>query len=478
MKLNSITSLKSILYNKIENSTFGGLSKVVRSERILLKILWSMVLFIFIGLCSFAMIRAVFDYLAYEIVTSITVRTEIPAKMPTIIICNANGLNTATGSFFASQVYSLYGIVVNNNYLNFQINEFPNQINNKGNILTTRTMVMSAARDPQLTDDFRKSLGLSIKDMLVSCTFNSIECSDDNFIWLYDTYYGNCYTFNATGNDQISQSGKFTGLNMELFVGIPDSVEQVAQNGGLHIFIVNETVKVNPFSDSFKVAAGKQTNLLVNKKRIIKIQKPYGECTPDLNKIDSYPTYLYRLTFEIYNTYRQKDCFNSCYQFNLIAKLGCYSASFPYLSNTTLPACLQGMDLYNSLYYFSMFYIEEVSVRCEDCPLECESELYSLTSSSLDYPTQIYAEMLAKQSVILNRFANITPTYDQLKQSMVSVNINYNELGFTQIREKQKITTLDLVTNIGGTIGLFMGLSCLSFFELVEFAIELVHYFG
>jgi hypothetical protein len=198
---------------------------------------------------------------------------------------------------WASSVYSLYGIPVTKNYLNFTYgqNQFPRMINNKANILLTRTMVMSALRDPQISDNFRKSLGLTIKEMLISCTFNSIECSANDFIWFYDTYYGNCFIFNATGRAGISQSGKFNGLNMEVFVGKAIAVEQIAKNNGLHIFIFNETITTNAFSDGVDVSAGKETNILVNKNRIKKIEKPYGECTPDLNSISSFSSHLYKV---------------------------------------------------------------------------------------------------------------------------------------------------------------------------------------
>ncbi len=143
------------------------------------------------------------------------------------------------------------------------------------------------------------------------------------------------------------------------------------------------------------------------------------------------------------------------------------------MSNTTKSACLQGLDLYKSLVYFKLFYIKDVANKCSDCPLECDSEFYSLTTSSLDYPAQIYAAMLSKQSAIVSRFNNLTPSYELLKQSIAAVNINYNQLYFTQIKEIQKITIIDLATNIGGAMGLFMGLSFLSFFEIVELLVEI-----
>lgn len=154
--------------------------------------------------------------------------------------------------------------------------------------------------------------------------------------------------------------------------------------------------------------------------------------------------------------------------------MSCYISLFPYLSNTTIPTCLKGLDLFYSLYYFTLFFITDVAKKCSDCPLECDSEFYAITTSSLDYPTKVYAEMLAKQMPILNRFNNNTPSYERLKQSILSVNINYNQLSYTNIKESQKITILDLATNIGGTMGLFLGISFISFFEIIMLIIELI----
>ena len=54
----------------------------------------------------------------------------------------------------------------------------------------------------------------SSHNLILSRRFNSIECTADNFTWLFEGYYGNCFKFNAaTGQDKISLPGKFNGLN-------------------------------------------------------------------------------------------------------------------------------------------------------------------------------------------------------------------------------------------------------------------------
>ncbi len=107
------------------------------------------------------------------------------------------------------------------------------------------------------------------------------------------------------------------------------------------------------------------------------------------------------------------------------------------------------------------------------CPLECESESYTFTVSSLDYPTKVFANYIGKKSAIMSRYGNRTPSYDELKGSLVKLNINFQSLQYTLVEESQKTTWLDLVSNVGGTLGLFTGFSFLSLVELLEIIFEI-----
>ena len=192
--------VKLLLYRQGVHSTLDGLAKFLAAHRRVLKLFWAVVLLTLLGSCAFVLIHAILDYFAYEIVTTITVRNEMPAQMPTVILCDSNSLMTLHGVCFASSIYKAYNISISNNYLNYRYyqSSYPRMINNKGNILLPRTMAMSASRDPSLSDAIRQSLGLSFTDMLISCSFNSVECTANDFLWQYDTYFGNCFKFNGS----------------------------------------------------------------------------------------------------------------------------------------------------------------------------------------------------------------------------------------------------------------------------------------
>ena len=47
-------------------------------------------------------------------------------------------------------------------------------------------------------DTQKKRLGHDIRDILISCKFDGIECNANDITWNFDPYYGNCdYKFHC-----------------------------------------------------------------------------------------------------------------------------------------------------------------------------------------------------------------------------------------------------------------------------------------
>ena len=59
-----------------------------------------------------------------------------------------------------------------------------------------------------------------------------------------------------------------------------------------------------------------------------------------------------------------------------------------------------------------------------------------------------------------------------IKGSVLSLNIYFEQLSYTEISQNAKTELVDLVSNIGGLLGLFIGTSFLSFVEIIEIFIE------
>jgi len=103
------------------------------------------------------------------------------------------------------------------------------------------------------------------------------------------------------------------------------------------------------------------------------------------------------------------------------------------------------------------------------CPLECNDILYDMILSSADFPTHNWYEIQKYNKNFLNKhFMNSTISFENVKKKMIGVKIFYPHLKFTSIVELKKITFLDLLSGIGGTLGLFCGLSILNLIKFTE----------
>lgn len=115
-------------------------------------------------------------------------------------------------------------------------------------------------------------------------------------------------------------------------------------------------------------------------------------------------------------------------------------------------------------------------VSCgQECPLECESTTYRLTTSQAEYPSRAYANALVENSRVREKYAKNASqlNYELLKRSMVQISVFYKDLGYEQYEEFAKTELIDLVSNIGGTLGLFLGMSFLSFVEIFDIILQI-----
>ena len=64
--------------------------------------------------------------------------------------------------------------------------------------------------------------------------------------------------------------------------------------------------------------------------------------------------------------------------------------------------------------------------------------------------------------------------YDSLKRNLVQIWVSYSELGYDRYVEIAKTEVIDLVSNIGGTLGLFLGMSFLSIAEILDILLQIL----
>ena len=152
-------------------------------------------------------------------------------------------------------------------------------------------------------------------------------------------------------------------------------------------------------------------------------------------------------------------------QKKIIEKCDCYDLRYPKLTSSSAP-CLNKEKILCAESAYAQFKNNSIDSSClSSCPLECESIQYDLSISSSNYPS-IY-----QYDVYQSTLGGMT--YDELKERSIALNIFYSNLNYLQISESPKTSLNDLMSNVGGTLGLYIGISFLSLIEIVEIVCEI-----
>lgn len=163
--------------------------------------------------------------------------------------------------------------------------------------------------------------------------------------------------------------------------------------------------------------------------------------------------------------YDRRLCFNFYFQTWTIRKFGCYNLKYPRVLNDTSPPCTD-----RTLFKLD---IEEwlIDEAAQHCPLDCDLATYEHSYSFAHFPTaNWYEDRRVYDRAYLERLfpGNGLPSYESIESSFVAVYVVFSGIVVEEITEKPTIEFVDLLSNIGGNLGLFIGPSVLTFTELFD----------
>lgn len=281
------------------------------------------------------------------------------------------------------------------------------------------------------------------------------------------------------------KSGQDTGLRLELNVGDAFIDQQFSEKSGMKIIIFNQTKIPFPDEDGIDVSTGQQTNIAISRTFINRLSNPYSNCI-DSNLIisqDKYKSEIIKMMKDSKQeiNYNQKYCLKLCLQRYIIQECGCFDMSLPKISiNSTnyTQECYTANDVSCSEEKETHFYNSNKIQYCyEECPIECKIMIYNTRVTMTNYPTRWYYELFRNNDEFFTYGANRhlkNRTLDEIKQSILMVNVYYEDIFYTNISEIPEMNFDMLLSLIGGNLGLFLGISLLSLIEFIEIFFNLM----
>jgi hypothetical protein len=403
---------------------------------ILAQTVWITIFIVLTVLTVLLIQMSISAYLSYEVTTTNNVIYESQAEFPAVTICANSPFGTQKAAYLFRNIFR------NNSLTNIED--------------LTRLAKMYTA-NPTYGDENRKQLGFSIND-IVSCKFNKQDCKNDlHWIWLYD--YGNCFQFNTGlnfSNHKSSRTDTAFGLNVEVnrifnrkySIRLLNSVLYF-NTTSLITFIHNKSNRITDSSKFFTYFPFSMLLISIDRTFLYKQPSPYSDCID----LSSYSSVFYNYIKESNYTYRQIDCIDLCMQQEIIDACNCYDLRFPKLKNE-IKACLNLTKFNCSENAINNF--DSKSCVAQSCPLECNSIKYYLEDSSSNLP------IVDTDMVYYNNYKNKLIVY-------------YSSLQSTIITQSPQITFINLLTQLGGSLGMFISFSVFALFEIIELFILMIH---
>ncbi len=389
--------------NKIlVSSSLAFLLNPIRSNHILIKIVWTFFLIVFVFANVYYVVLSVLDYLNYDTITSIYQINENEAEFPTVSFCS----------------------------------------------------------------EFEKNFEISFSGFW----FNNQRLENDwkNHLDIYtDTYYGKCYRFNSGKNmlnksipiKYSKRSGNFDGFSMSFYSNTSKDY------GSVVVSIHNRTqIPSSIFNQETYVSAGSYNFFIIKRIYDQKLDHPYNDCYKNVSlSVIHNKTLINYIKNKTNWEYTQNKCILLCKNLifnetnNCSCSLNSLDDEINNRCNLTKKPCIdEFMNDYNQDLCFNSY-----------CPLECDSFTYDITLKT--------QSRIAYGNISKNAKHSGYKTYENYTKTFYGIRIYYEELKYTLISQQSKIELFGLISNIGGTLGLFLGFSFVSFLEIFEIFAELVY---
>ncbi|XP_070563559.1 uncharacterized protein [Ptychodera flava] len=301
--------------------------------------------------------------------------------------------------------------------------------------------------------------GHQAEDFILQCSFNGAPCSHRDFIARPNDVFGNCFIFNydREKQKQSTRSGSGSGLSLTLFTEQDEYLGLFGQESGVRVSIHQPLERPYPERDGLTSKTGAVTSFAIRKAETIRIGDPYGECKPEMSD-------------EYFYIYSKAECESECLKRFMLEYCSCYDTFIGsprcMVLNKTQEACRQ-----------LIHYLHETSRLPCNCLLSCHEITFTKTISQSTWPSEKYLSQLLKNLHAINPKTKTVTELQGAMQNLVKVEVYYESLTVAIVTEEPAYDREDLTSDIGGLLGLYIGISAITLFESLEFFIDVFRLF-
>ncbi|KAH7715641.1 degenerin unc-8 [Aphelenchoides avenae] len=304
----------------------------------------------------------------------------------------------------------------------------------------------------------RQQIGYQLRDFIIACSYNGEACDYENdFEYMSDPDFGNCYTFNANGTHPIAGSGTDSGLRLIAFSNVSEHL-YTSSKAGMRVTLHKQNYAAFPNTEGYNVGVGSYVAIAVQYNAIKALPRPYGNCTPK-EQTDG-------MVYEGWYTY--EGCFRSCFQNDIISKCGCGDPRFPLPpANSSVKYC--GPSDKQAFLCYQKYILAKgdynAVANCT-CTTGCEEPAFNVELSRAAWP--VFFENFTTPTCF-GKYGNTNvDCYTAFYENAAWIDISYDSSTYEYTHERPIMDATDLFHKLSGAVCLWLGISMVALMEIVE----------
>ncbi|CBY11541.1 unnamed protein product [Oikopleura dioica] len=447
----------ALFSNFCDNTSAHGLGKISGSKNKILRSTWALIFLVSLAIFFWQTSMLILDYLEYPVNLTMKVVNHRNSTFPSITICNQNRFQKSklNGTIFEPlariddalardlslrkrRSVDLHAFAKNEFNSKALVNELFDQAALRNEKLNWTTILNQVPVDRvssldnlvSVSREDAEAFGQSFEDFVISCEFDQKACGREDFVSFQHEQYGSCHTFNAHQMKRriTSNIGTEYGLKLILFTDEAEYVGATSATVGVR-FDIHQYGSISfPEEHGQNAPVGAATAVSLRANQITRTVLPWNKenCT---DKFYNEPDY------EGHYTYRS--CQKGCLQRHLKKNCGCVTSL--YLKKNE-PVC----DMLDKTKFHY---------------------------STVKWPSSQYEGLLLSAISNTTAAAKIRDSADiksSVKNNLLRLSFTFDELNAKLIEESPKYDIWTLFANIGGTLGLYVGISFITLFEFLE----------
>ena len=431
----------------IDNTTAHGVVRIFTSKSIIRRLFWLVIVLGATAGCLNNVIDRIIYLAGQPTSTTVSITRQPNLTFPAVTVCNLNQFRRDYVNFIHPNLSRLLRGV------------YYTEPDDPTDRELCKSKVVNFTTMADLTSLSLQNLSIigsdSVSEFILFCVFSGRVCNTSHFTPVF-TKLGLCYTFNAGENETVhfaESTGTRSGLSLLINIHQSEYVSSDNFDAGVKVAVHPQTEPPLPDDIGIGVPPGRNAFIGLRQKDILDNTRRNCQGKSETSN--------FNFLRNEYN-YSTSSCLVDCLLTSVSDNCGCNVASDIFPPDNEVYQQRPDCNIADICCQVDEY---RTSQDC-DCPSACISNTYDIFTSYSAFPAQYAIDDLEEI------FSDVFNTSFDTESNLLSVNVYFETLNIETQTTSDAYGAVALLSDIGGQLGLFMGVSVISIMEFATWIID------